>query len=347
VNFRSEISYLSRLPSSKEIAEHPIVIFDRQLLKNADLKRWLEKFPNRCAVEAGEDLKQLSSFEHQVNRILKIVERLQVKNITFVGIGGGSVGDFVGFLASVFKRGVPLIHIPSTWLAAIDSSHGGKTALNAGGYKNQIGSFYPAKRVILSRSLLFTQTPARVTEAMGEVLKTVLLSGGSLWNSISQESRFDEKILWSYLTQLVEFKYKIVKRDPLEKKGLRYSLNLGHTFGHIFEATHKIPHGVAVNMGLRMAIEFSAEKGLLKDQDRKKVYESPLMSGYLAKPTEVLKYLRKTKELSSFLLQDKKISKKGCLHFVFLVKPGKPKVLEVPVQEMIAFAKRLSDRGLW
>jgi 3-dehydroquinate synthase len=339
VNLQSDLLYLSRLPSPHLIAENPILIFDRRLLKNNQIKKWLQKFPNRYGVDAGESLKQIISFNVHVNALLKIVERVKIKKITLVAIGGGSVGDFVGFLASVFKRGVPLVHIPSTWLAAIDSSHGGKTALNAGGCKNQIGTFYPAEKVIICKQLLFTQPEERVSDAMGEILKTGLLCGGQLWKTMSLEKHFDKKKLWLYLPHLISYKYKIVEKDPYEKKGLRYILNFGHTFGHVLETTQNLPHGVAVNIGLRLALEFSADQNIISRNDLRKIYQTPLMQNHLANPKDVETQLNKIKNISTYLFQDKKLSKKGLLHFVFLSKPGKPFVIEVPVSSMINFIK--------
>lgn len=337
-NKNTEVIYINTLPSAKSLAENSILIFDSYLLKVPVIKKWLQSFPNKYAVDAGETLKQLSSFEVHVQEILTIAEKMKVKNVTFIAVGGGSIGDFVGFLASVFKRGVPLIHIPSTWLAAIDSSHGGKTALNAGGFKNQIGTFYPASQVIICKALLFTQPTERVTEAMGEVLKTALLAGGKLWKDLSKERHIEQKKLWRYLPDLIAYKYKIVSKDPFEKKGLRFFLNFGHTFGHVFEISQKLPHGVAVNWGLVMALEFSFAKKIITFKQLQMIYGTPLMRNHLADAKHVRMGLMKTSKMSSFLLQDKKGSEQGLLNFVFLVKPGKPQVLKTSVAEMIAFA---------
>lgn len=216
--FLSEVIFVDNLPAVKKVAENSLIIFDSHLLENPEIKKWLQRFENKYPVQAGEKLKQIKSFEVHTIKILQMIEKRKLKNISLVALGGGSVGDFVGFLASVFKRGVPLVQIPSTWLSAIDSAHGGKTALNVGGYKNQIGTYYQAQRVIICRELLETQPTDRLNDAMGEVLKTALLSGGKLWRNINREDFFDNQLLWSYLPQLIEYKYKIVNKDPLEKK---------------------------------------------------------------------------------------------------------------------------------
>src|SRR5690606_36298588 len=104
----------------------------------------------------GEELKQIKNFPGHIRKISKVLGEANHRGLTIIVVGGGSVGDFGGFVASVYRRGVNLIHIPSTWLAAVDSSHGGKTALNVFSVKNQIGSFYPAKEIYLLEPLLAT-----------------------------------------------------------------------------------------------------------------------------------------------------------------------------------------------
>jgi 3-dehydroquinate synthase len=264
---------------------------------------------------------------------------LSFKTLCFVAVGGGSVGDFVGFMASVFKRGSTLIQIPSTWLAAIDSAHGGKTALNIKCFKNQIGTFYPAQKIILCKQLLLTQPTQRTDEALGEIIKTALLSGGTLWNQISQETAFNSLKLWKYLPQLISYKYKIVEKDPFEKEGLRYVLNLGHTFGHTFELYFKIPHGEAVNIGLVLALELSKVKKIMKPQVFNKIHQTPLLKCHLASNLKVSALLRKHKEISKLLAQDKKISLDGKINFVYIKSPGHPVVLSVSIQELTHFSQ--------
>ncbi|MCB0368948.1 MAG: hypothetical protein KDD45_05710, partial [Bdellovibrionales bacterium] len=179
---KTDLIYANKLPHPSSLASVSILIYDKYLQKNPSLNKWIEQFSFSLPVKAGENLKQLNQFEKHLLTLLKIVEKAKTKNITIVALGGGSLGDFAGFLASVFKRGVPLIHIPSTWLSAIDSSHGGKTALNVAGYKNQIGTFYPANKIYIIKNLLLTQPQVRLADSMGEVLKTILINGGHLWD---------------------------------------------------------------------------------------------------------------------------------------------------------------------
>lgn len=336
----TKVLFLDTFPLSNRLAESPILIFDLRLLENKKTKKWIESFSNRIGVQAGENLKQIKQFETYFARILHLIERTKIRNITLIGLGGGSIGDFVGFMASVFKRGVPLIHIPSTWLAAIDSAHGGKTALNIAGYKNQVGTYYSASHVYLVKELMKSQPDERVTESMGEVLKTVLLRGGPLWKKSRDLSHLNSEVLWQLLPDLIWYKNKIVKIDPYEKKGSRLFLNFGHTFGHVLEAIHGLPHGIAVNYGLRLAIELSLEQGVLDIAEYNKINKSELVKKFMMSRDQTLELLKKTPSLERFLLQDKKALGKNATQFVLLKKIGMPLVQTLSLNELIAFAKK-------
>lgn len=336
---KTKLIFQNNFPAPTKLAEHPVLIFDNNLLANNETAQWIQKFPNKIGVTAGEGLKQFNSFETHFIQVLKIVDQIKTKNITLIGLGGGSVGDFVGFMASVFKRGVPLIHIPSTWLAAIDSSHGGKTAINVAGYKNQMGTFYPAEKIYLIKSLLFTQPQVRVQDAMGEIIKTVLLSGGTLWKKTSTMNSFSQNHLWKILPDLIAYKYKIVKKDPFETKGIRFVLNFGHTFGHVLESAHKLPHGEAVNYGLRMALEFSKAQKLLTPAEFLKLTNSSFLKANLKTLEETSQLVKQTADWEKQLLQDKKASQNSQIRYVFLKKPGQPLVKSLSTQEILAFIK--------
>ena len=117
------VSYKGRTQKVKKSDFLPLVICDQKLKNKLTIKPWLKDYPVYFVV-GGESLKDLNYFPQHVNNILKKIKNKKIAG--FVSLGGGSIGDFTGFLASVYKRGVPLIHIPSTWLSAIDSSHGGR-----------------------------------------------------------------------------------------------------------------------------------------------------------------------------------------------------------------------------
>lgn len=295
----------------------------------------LAAFPHRFAVESGETLKSIESFASFCERMSRSDLDLPARQMTVVAMGGGSVGDFAGFFASVYKRGVRLVHVPSTWLAAIDSAHGGKTALNVGGAKNQIGTFYPAEAVCLVRSLLESSGVPRVEDAMGELAKIALIDGGAWVKSLEKTRLFGADLMWKFLKPAVDSKMKIVKRDPFEKKGLRQVLNLGHTMGHAIESLGGLSHGAAVAQGLFFALEFSRSRGLLKAAAFDRAMS--LMGVLGLAPSPVAMPLA---DLRRVLLADKKRDRAGSVTFIFLRGLGRVERREVSVDDVVSEARR-------
>ncbi len=348
----TEVCYSQAWPKHADLnMNHSIVIYDQILTQNKKIfnqsKKWIEKFPHRIPVKAGENLKNLSSFSKVLEQLIPLVESCQ-KPLQIIAIGGGSVGDFSGFLSSVLKRGVDLIQIPSTWLAAIDSAHGGKNALNITGYKNQIGTFHFAKKVIMIKPLLSLQPLSRVQEAMGEALKISLLDSKKLWLEIQSDKRLNSNnqllsvdSLWILLPSLVAAKYKIVKKDPYERIGIRHLLNFGHTVGHVLEAQLHLPHGEAVLAGLGFALQYSVHKKILSHKEYRKIKTMPL-SDYILTDSKLAILLSKIKNPKAALLQDKKMNAKKSIRFIFLRKVGQGVVLSVTIDELIAEIKRQS-----
>lgn len=338
VKNKSQVVFVDEIPDFSTFSAQTLVIYDQVLPKvSKNFKKKLKTATYSYAVKGGETLKDISNFPIHISRIVKVCEQASVKQFTIVVVGGGSVGDFGGFVASVYKRGVSLVQIPTTWLAAIDSAHGGKTALNVADAKNQIGTFYPAQQIILCQELLFSQPSVRSFEAFAELYKIALISGGKLWKQFSQENQVSAETLWKYLRPAVEAKYKVVRRDPEEKKGYRQVLNLGHTVGHVFEVLHQMPHGIAVNYGLRFCLEYSLEQGMLSLKHYQAILEAPA-SRYLLSPTldKLLltkkSYLQKVEKL---LFKDKKRSQASSVRFVFLNSPGKTLINDVQIKDLL------------
>lgn len=334
----SKVRFVQNMPALHELGEELLLVYDEVLpLRSKAFKQWMMKFKLRYPVQAGERLKSVEEFPKHVLKLTELCQHTSSRNLTLVVVGGGSVGDFGGFVASILKRGVRLVHIPSTWLAVIDSAHGGKTALNVGGAKNQIGTFYPAAKVILVKSLLLAQPTARTFEGFGELLKMALIDGGRLWRQFAQESEVTPEVLWKYLPMAVKAKYKVVNQDLEEKKGIRHVLNLGHTVGHILESYYELPHGIAVNYGLEFALRWSVEKKIMKAHDYQELQRRPVMA-YLLSPTsdELLSVKESVlKEFRRLLMSDKKKTKSTKLRFVFVRKPGQTLIKEVYVDDIL------------
>lgn len=337
----SELMFLNALPrpAAKALGcspEKSILIFDRKLLRvSPEFRSWMRQFPIRYGVSSGESLKDLAAFSRHADRLTKLAGPIAPREMTVVAVGGGSIGDFAGFFASVFKRGVRLVHVPSTWLAALDSSHGGKTALNIHGTKNQFGTFYPAARVLLVRSLLARQPEARIRDAMGELGKIALVDGGA-WTRVLGRSRLrGERLIWEFLRPAILSKMRVVRSDPRETKGHRQILNLGHTAGHVFEAEFGWSHGESVAQGVFFALEFARSKGLLSASELARA-ESLL--------TKVLQLRRRVSKMKrarfvALLSQDKK--RLGAA-VVFIFPRGFGRVLRVPLklEELAREARR-------
>lgn len=219
-------------------------------------------------IPAGDIHKDMESLAH-VWRSLG--EGRGTRHSLLINLGGGMVTDLGGFAASTFKRGIDFINIPTTLLAMVDASVGGKTGINFDSLKNEVGVFNDAKYVILDTEFLKTLDDENLRSGYAEMLKHGLISNEADWG---EQLRFDlgnpdYKHLATMLGKSVKVKERIVEEDPHEK-GIRKALNLGHTFGHAFESyslrrykengTKPILHGYAVAYGLICELYLSAVK---------------------------------------------------------------------------------------
>ena len=326
-------------------ASNLIVVYDRKLARISRFVDWLQTFSNCFGVDAGEDLKSIDEFPKLAREILPMLDGHARNQCAIVAVGGGSIGDTAGFLASVIKRGVGLVHIPSTWLAAIDSSYGGKTALNVDLHKNQIGTFYPARAVYCVAELLGAQPVENLFSGYGEAQKMALIAGGKLFQKLNVARVLDADLLWRLLPDLARAKMRVVKSDPFEETGKRFVLNLGHTLGHAIELWgrtqdgSRLSHGAAVRVGLDFAVRFSHKKRIMSASDLKRART------FLEKsPRLDFSKISKSK-LVNAIVRDKKSAGGGQVNFVFLQKPGQPIVKKVHVNEIVDFAGSLGWVG--
>jgi pentafunctional AROM polypeptide len=228
----------------------------------------LAALPSPLLVEAGEALKRLASIELLAEQVLA---RRASRPLTLVAVGGGSIGDAVGFLASVLWRGVSLWQIPSTLLAMVDSAHGGKNAVNLAAAKNQLGTFHLPERTVIVDAFLDTLPQAQRREGFAEILKALMLADETAVRALTMEE-VEELIarpfsliarrLMPIVDRSIRIKLDVVEQDPLDSKGIRLVLNLGHSLGHALELTAGIPHGEAVAWGLAATLDLSADIGL-------------------------------------------------------------------------------------
>lgn len=266
--------------------------------------------------------------EHKNQRSLfmiydALIEHKHHRDTTLIALGGGVVGDITGFAASTYQRGVNLIHIPTTLLAQVDASVGGKTAINHPQGKNMIGSFYQPKLVLIDLQTLSSLPDREFKAGLAEIIKYGLLAGGDflkdLNHSLKQGLTAKSPDLPLLIEQCCQIKANYVEGDEKEY-GLRALLNLGHTFAHALEAyTHyrQWLHGEAVAIGLYCAAVLSAK---LKLNDGLLVGQVKQMLDYAGLPYQIPATIN-LKKLADLMRLDKKI-KEDCLRFVVIKTPG-------------------------
>jgi len=230
------------------------------------------------AIPPGEGSKSFSELEHLCDRLLALnLDRGDL----IVAFGGGVVGDLAGFAASIYKRGIDFVQIPTTLLAQVDSSVGGKTAIDTARGKNLIGAFHQPRRVLADLSVLSTLPDREMRAGYAEVIKYGMLGDADFFAWLeangAQVLARDPQALAHAVGRSVEMKAEIVAQDEREA-GRRALLNLGHTFGHALEAEigfgDALLHGEAVALGCAQAFRFSAAAGFCSAADAQRVEQA-------------------------------------------------------------------------
>ena len=204
-------------------------------------------------------------------RLLKQISTYDVnKKIFIIALGGGVAGDLAGFVAAVYKRGVPYIQVPTTLLAQIDSSIGGKTAIDLETGKNLVGAFYQPRLVLADTGVLKTLDKRQIRNGLAEAIKYGIIGDGKLFSFIeANHKKFlkgEIEVLNFIVRRCARIKAKIVSADEKETKALRTVLNFGHTVGHAVEAAGRYDqyhHGESIGLGMRVAARISVTMGLL------------------------------------------------------------------------------------
>jgi len=227
-------------------------------------------------VPAGENSKKFERFGVLMNELL---DRRPDRKVTLVALGGGVVGDLTGFAAAVLLRGVDFIQVPTTLLAQVDSSVGGKTGINTRHGKNLVGAFYQPRLVVADTDVLDTLPRRELLAGYAEVAKYGLVDDPEFWDWCEQNGAAvlagDAARRTYAIEQSCRAKARIVAADERETTDLRALLNLGHTFGHALEAETgfgpDLLHGEAVGAGMAMAFDLSARLGLCPATDAERV----------------------------------------------------------------------------
>ena len=272
-------------------------------------------------VEDGEKLKNVKNYQ----KIMSILLKNEVERDSLLGyIGGGSVGDISGFVASTYKRGMNLLAIPTTLLSQVDSSIGGKNAINYGGVKNAIGTFYNPSTVIMDLNFISRAEVSMLRDGISEMIKYGIIHNQaiiSVLNGVEDISSFsDITFLRRIIAQSVKAKAEVIGNDYYDSMGSRIKLNFGHTVGHAIESASRnsISHGKAIATGMLVESIISRKIGLCS----KDIYENilALMNKFGINPVDTAAYGKE--ELLKYIRNDKKISGSS-LHMPLPIEIGK------------------------
>ncbi len=275
---------------------------------------------HRVIVPPGEASKSYRVFEQVCEAV--IASRIERDDLV-IALGGGVIGDLAGFVASVIRRGIDYVQVPTSLLADVDSSVGGKTAIDSPQGKNLIGAFYQPILVLADTALLDTLPEREFRAGYAEVVKYGMLGDAAFFSWLERNWRevfAGGPARDRAIAICCRAKADIVARDERET-GDRALLNLGHTFGHAFEAacgfSHRLLHGEAVSLGMALAFSFSAQQGLLPAAEAARAIRHLAEAGLPTRVKEIPGPMPSLDQLMGLIAQDKKV-KRGMLTFILV-----------------------------
>ncbi len=295
------------------------------------------------ALPSGESTKAWPEFTRTVEWLLE--QKVERRDVV-VALGGGVVGDLVGFACAVLRRGVRFVQVPTTLLAQVDSSVGGKTGINSVHGKNLIGAFHQPSLVLADINVLDTLPPRDLLAGYGEVVKYGLLGDADFFDYLEAKgpalARFDHGVILKAVTRSVEMKAGIVERDETEE-GERALLNLGHTFCHALEKAtgfgDRLLHGEGVAIGCALAFELSQRLGLCSQEAPSRVRAHLKAMGMKTDLSDISGDLPSAEALVALMGQDKKVID-GRLRFILARGIGEAFVAEdVPPATVVQLLK--------
>lgn len=327
-------------------------IITNPLVKNkcsAPLIKELKKSGFNFKIKVIPDSEKSKSIS-VLSSVIKDLAKFDLKKRTFIiALGGGVVGDLSGLAASIYKRGIPYLQIPTTLVAQVDSAIGGKTALDLKEGKNLIGAFYQPRLVLSDVGLLRTLDARQLAAGLAEVIKYAVIKDPRLFAYLEKEYKNILSLKGFALEHIVsassKIKAAIVQADEREEKGIRTTLNFGHTLGHAIEAASgfsRYAHGEAVALGMLMVLEISQKRGLLKNGRLKTRIEDLIRKSGL--PTQIRGVTLKA--IIKAFYRDKKFS--GAKNrLVLLAGLGKTKIVENIPLEVIEDAIKKRDGSIF
>ncbi|MCB5955669.1 3-dehydroquinate synthase [Enterococcus sp. CWB-B31] len=289
----------------------------------------------KFVVPAGEPSKNLTNTE-------KIYDHLAENQFTrsdgIIALGGGVIGDLAGFAAATYMRGIHFLQVPTTLLAQVDSSIGGKTGVNTNRAKNLVGAFWQPDGVLIDPETLKTLENRRLKEGIAEIIKSAAIADKELWGKLQQLK--DEQDLLQHASEIItdclKVKRKVVEEDELDN-GIRLILNFGHTIGHAIENTAGygvVSHGEAVAIGMVQMNQIAEEKGLTPKNTTNQLIELIEKFGL---PATYDNWQEET--LFQALTHDKK-TRGTSIKIILLETIGQAKIETVSIEEMKDYLKR-------
>lgn len=321
----SKILVGAKLSSFSELVPENTIIITDEILNGLYGSAW--NGYRTIITGMGEKNKTLAALELIYKQLLDFgVDRSGF----ILGVGGGIVCDIAGFVASTYMRGIRFAFVPTTLLAQVDASIGGKNGVNFQGYKNMIGNFNQPEFVLCDPEVLKTLPAEELSNGFAEIVKHALIADSEMFEFIEENAgnmlNLNPEVINHLIKRSVEIKSGIVNRDEREK-GERRKLNFGHTFGHAIEKVSGINHGKAVAIGSVIAGKLSVQKKLIKDIDHARVLN------LLENLNLPVKYDGEKNEVFSALFKDKK-RESDFIFFILLDGIGSAVVEKISVDEL-------------
>lgn len=290
----------------------------------------------------GEQFKTITQWQHLLNKLIKSNHD---KTTTLIALGGGVIGDLTGFTAACYHRGVNFIQFPTTLLAQVDASIGGKTAVNHPSGKNLIGAFHHPKAVIIDLNTLHTLPIREFNSGIAEIVKAALVYDEEFYTNLEKNLtpllHRDLDYLKKIIKKACEIKKSFISIDEKDKIGQRALLNLGHTFGHAIEQILGygcLLHGEAISVGLVLAAELSSYLGLINSNEVSRVRE---LLQKIPLPTKLPKEINQNALLTT-MQKDKKVINNQ-LHFVLLKRIGRAFIYQINYDTLKSFFRNLNQ----
>lgn len=256
--------FVKMLPEGFVVSDNRVASIYRHLIKGDNL-----------IIEPGEKSKSFENYKLLLESITKDTKKI-------VALGGGVVGDLAGFAASTYKRGIGLVQVPTTLLAMVDSSIGGKNGINLGNKKNYVGTVYQPEKILIDISFLKSLPKEEIRNGVAEIIKYGYIFGNPKLERIGRGITAEDKDMEEIITQCCKNKLEVVEKDEKDR-GIRHVLNFGHTIGHAIELLCNLSHGEAISIGMAKEAEIAEKLGICTLEKAEKLKKTIQTNGLLIK----------------------------------------------------------------